>query len=315
MMSEVGEPIIRMKGLTRRFGSLVAVDRLDLEVRKGEIFGLLGPDGAGKTTTLRLLSGLLDANEGEAAIAGLDVARSGENLRDVIGYMPQRFGLYADLTVAENMAFCSDLFGVSPEEHRRRSERLLAMTRMAEFTQRQARRLSGGMKQKLSLMCALLHRPQVLLLDEPTNGVDPVSRRDFWAILYELIREGVTVLVTTAYLDEAERCNRIGLMYRGRLVRCDTPAVVRSSPAEQCLALECRDRVRARELLRESPGVASVEPFGQMLHLFLDRASGSVEGLTACLEQAALGPATFRPVEPSLEDVFILQIRKAEARP
>jgi ABC-2 type transport system ATP-binding protein len=313
-MTPIGEPIIQMHDLTRRFGGVVAVDHLNLEVRRGEIFGLLGPDGAGKTTTLRLLCGLLDAQEGGANIAGLDVARAGENLRDVIGYMAQRFGLYADLTVEENMLFCGELFGVSSDEYRRRTDRLLAMTRMAEFRQRQAGRLSGGMKQKLALMCALLHRPQVLLLDEPTNGVDPVSRRDFWAILYELIREGVTVLVTTAYLDEAERCNRVGLMHRGRLVWCDTPEAVRKAPKESCYAIECGDRARVRDLLRAAPGVAGVEPFGHVLHLFLDREQGSVEGLSAHIEQAGLGPAKINPVEPSLEDVFILLIRKAEAR-
>jgi len=313
-MREVGEPIIQMKQLTRRFGELVAVDHLELEVRRGEIFGLLGPDGAGKTTTLRLLSGLLDPDEGEAGIAGLDVVRSGEHLRDVIGYMAQRFGLYGDLTVEENLAFYAELFGVSPHDFRSRTARLLEMTRMAEFWDRQAARLSGGMKQKLALMCALLHRPEVLLLDEPTSGVDPVSRRDFWAILYELVHEGVTVLVTTAYLDEAERCNRVGLLHKGRLIRCDTPAAVRAAPREKCYAVDCRDGRRARELLREAPGVASVEPFGSVLHLFLDEEKGSVAELTARIEQAGLGPVTFSAVEPSLEDVFILLIRKTEVQ-
>jgi len=313
-MTAIGEPIIQMQNLTRRFGDLVAVDHLSLEVRRGEIFGLLGPDGAGKTTTLRMLCGLLDSNGGDATIAGLDVARAGEHLRDVIGYMAQRFGLYSDLTVEENMAFYGELFEVTPSEYRRRTDRLLEMTRMAEFREWQAGRLSGGMKQKLALMCALLHRPKVLLLDEPTNGVDPVSRRDFWAILYELVREGVTVLVTTAYLDEAERCHRVGLMHRGRLVSCDTPDGVRAAPKEACYAIECGDRARVRQLLRDAPGVASVEPFGHALHLFLDRERGSLEDLSTRIEQSRLGPAKFKPVEPSLEDVFILLIRKAEAR-
>jgi len=311
-MTDGSEPIIQMNGITRRFGSVVAVDHVSLAVRRGEIFGLLGPDGAGKTTTLRMLCGLLDPDEGDAAIAGLDVARSGDRLRDVIGYMAQRFGLYADLTVEENMRFFCELFGVAAADYQSRTGRLLEMTRMAEFRRRQAGRLSGGMKQKLALMCALLHRPAVLLLDEPTNGVDPVSRRDFWAILYELVHEGVTVLVTTAYLDEAERCNRVGLMHKGRLVWCDTPEAVRSAPKEACYAVDCSDRTRARDLLRDAPGVASVEPFGHVLHLFLDREEGSVEDLTARIEQAGLGPAKLSPVDPSLEDVFILLIRKAE---
>jgi len=312
-MIETGEAIIQADGLTRRFGNLTAVDHLTLEVRRGEIFGLLGPDGAGKTTTLRLLTGLLDPNEGGVRIAGLDVARAGEHVRDVVGYMAQRFGLYNDLSVDENMSFYADLFGVPTNERLRRTARLLDMTRMGEFRRRAAGLLSGGMKQKLALMCALLHRPQVLLLDEPTNGVDPVSRRDFWAILYELVQEGVTVLVTTAYLDEAERCNRVGLMHRGRLVSCDTPPAIRATPTETCYAVTCGDRVRGRELLRHAPGVASVEPFGHALHLFLDRSAGSVEDLSQRLNEAGLGPATFEAIEASLEDVFILQMHKAEA--
>jgi len=308
------EPIVRIRQLTRRFGDLVAVDHLDLEVQQGEIFGLLGPDGAGKTTTLRLLCGLLSLDDGAASVANLDVVRSGDRLRDAIGYMAQRFGLYADLTVEENMLFYSELFGVPPSEHRRRRDQLLAMTRMAEFRNRQAGRLSGGMKQKLALMCVLLHRPQVLLLDEPTNGVDPVSRRDFWTMLYQLAREGVTVLVSTAYLDEAERCNRIGLMYKGRLLLCDRPDVVRAWPAERCYAVDCGDRTRARDLLRSTPGVASVEPFGNSLHLFLDSSATTVEQISHMLHHAGLGPTNIAPVEPSLEDVFILLMRKMEAK-
>ena len=312
-MIETGEPIIHARHLTRRFGDLTAVDHLNLEVRRGEIFGLLGPDGAGKTTTLRLLTGLIDPNEGDVRIAGLDVAKAVEQVHDVVGYMAQRFGLYGDLSVDENMIFYADLFGVPNDERLRRTGRLLEMTRMGEFRRRPAGRLSGGMKQKLALMCVLLHRPQVLLLDEPTNGVDPVSRRDFWAILYELVQEGVTVLVTTAYLDEAERCNRVGLMHRGRMVSCDTPQAIRTAPTEACYAVSCADRARGRELLRGAPGVASVEPFGHVLHVFLDRSVGSVEDSSQRLNQAGLGPVAFDPIEPSLEDVFILQMHKAEA--
>lgn len=313
-MNDNGEAIIRTRGLTRRFGDLVAVDQLEMEVRRGEVFGLLGPDGAGKTTLLRLLCGLLDADEGEASVSGHDVVRESDRVRDVVGYKAQRFGLYGDLTVEENMAFYGELFGVSRADQRERGERLLEMTHMAEFRRRPAGQLSGGMKQKLALMCVLLHRPKVLLLDEPTNGVDPVSRRDFWIILYELVSEGVTVLVSTAYLDEAERCNRIGLMYEGQLVWCDTPDVVRLSPKESCYKVECSERARARDLLRSAPGVASVEPFGSAIHLFLDPAKQSPERLSEQLDQAGLSRVAFTPIEPSLEDVFILLIRKAEAR-
>jgi len=216
-------PIIETRGLTRRFDALTAVDHLDLTVERGEIFGLVGPDGAGKTTTLRMLCGLMNPSEGSARVAGHDVERESRAVKDQIGYMAQRFGLYQDLTVEENMVFYADLFGIMGEERERLTDRLLRMTRMEPFRGRQAGRLSGGMKQKLALMCTLLHRPQILFLDEPTNGVDPVSRRDFWAILYELLKEGITIFMTTAYLDEAERCNRVGLMHKGKLIRCSAP--------------------------------------------------------------------------------------------
>ncbi len=228
-------PIIETRGLTRRFGDLTAVDRLDLTVEEGEIFGLVGPDGAGKTTTLRLLSTLINPTEGTAQVAGHDVAREPQAVKDHIGYMAQRFGLYADLTVQENMDFYADLFGIVGAQRSQLSGELLRMTRMEPFRGRQAGRLSGGMKQKLALMCTLLHRPRVLLLDEPTNGVDPVSRRDFWTILYQLLKDGITIFLTTAYLDEAERCNRVGLMHHGRLIRCDAPEALRKATGEDTL--------------------------------------------------------------------------------
>jgi drug efflux transport system ATP-binding protein len=220
-------PIIETHGLTRRFGELTAVDHLDLSVAPGEIFGLVGPDGAGKTTTLRMLCGLINPSEGSAVVAGHNVAHEPQAVKDQIGYMAQRFGLYGDLTVQENMDFYADLFGIVGAQRNQLEVELLRMTRMEPFRSRQASRLSGGMKQKLALMCTLLHRPQILLLDEPTNGVDPVSRRDFWTILYQLLKDGITIVMTTAYLDEAERCNRVGLMHRGKLIRCDAPEALR----------------------------------------------------------------------------------------
>jgi ABC-2 type transport system ATP-binding protein len=221
------EPIIETHDLTRRFETLTAVDRLNLTVEAGEVFGLVGPDGAGKTTTLRMLCGLMDPTEGSARVAGYDVARQSQAVKDHIGYMAQRFGLYADLTVQENMNFYADLFDITGTVRLNLTGQLLHMTRMEPFRDRQAGKLSGGMKQKLALMCTLLHRPQILFLDEPTNGVDPVSRRDFWAILYQLLKEGMTIFMTTAYLDEAERCNRVGLMHKGKLIRCSAPDVMK----------------------------------------------------------------------------------------
>jgi ABC-2 type transport system ATP-binding protein len=221
-------PIIEIRNLTRRFGALTAVDHLNLTVARGEIFGLVGPDGAGKTTTLRMLCGLMDPTEGSALVAGHDAARESQAVKDQIGYMAQRFGLYQDLTVEENMVFYADLFDITGQTRDELTAQLLRMTRMEPFRARQAGRLSGGMKQKLALMCTLLHRPQILFLDEPTNGVDPVSRRDFWAILYQLLKDGITIFMTTAYLDEAERCNRVGLMHKGKLIRCSTPEAMKA---------------------------------------------------------------------------------------
>jgi ABC-2 type transport system ATP-binding protein len=241
------DPIIEAHDLSRRFGEILAVDHLNLTVAPGEIFGLVGPDGAGKTTTLRMLCGLLDPTEGGARVAGHDVARESQAVKDRIGYMAQRFGLYLDLSVRENMNFYADLFGVIGAERATLTAQLLRMTRMEPFRERQAGRLSGGMKQKLALMCTLLHRPQILFLDEPTNGVDPVSRRDFWAILYQLLKEGITILMTTAYLDEAERCNRVGLMYRGRLIRCDAPEALKRDAGGTSMEAVFIETVRAAE--------------------------------------------------------------------
>jgi len=301
------EPIIRANGLTRRFGDLTAVDHLNVEVARGEIFGLVGPDGAGKTTSLRLLCGLMDPTEGEAWVAGHNVAREVEAVKDQIGYMAQRFGLYGDLTVDENMNFYADLFGISKSERARLLPDLLRMTRMEPFRSRPAAKLSGGMKQKLALICTLLHHPQVLFLDEPTNGVDPVSRRDFWAILYQLVRDGLTVFVTTAYLDEAERCNRVGLMNQGKLIRCESPRDLKHSLDEACYEVETADNRAAREFLQSQPGVLSVEPAGAKLHLFL------APGVSVDQLKSAVRASEFRPIVPSLEDVFIGLIRKSEA--
>jgi ABC-2 type transport system ATP-binding protein len=309
--------IVLAENLTRRFGSktgpVTAVDHLNLEIAEGEIFGLVGPDGAGKTTTMRLLCGLMNPTEGRAVVCGHDVVKELDAVKDQIGYMAQKFGLYGDLTVDENMNFYADLFGILGQERADLSSRLLRMTRMEPFRKRPASKLSGGMKQKLALMCTLLHKPRVLFLDEPTNGVDPVSRRDFWAILYELVRDGLTVLVATAYLDEAERANRVGLMYEGRMIRCDAPAAMRHGLEEACYRVHSvrpdgSDDTRAlRPILKGQPGVLAVEPSGAAVHVFLDEKTTSIEKL------AALSPFTYERIVPSLEDVFIAMVRKQEA--
>jgi ABC-2 type transport system ATP-binding protein len=305
--------MIRALGLTRRFGALTALDGLHLEIPRGEIFGLVGPDGAGKTTALRLLCGLLDPSEGVAEVAGSVVSRAPDRVKEHLGYMPQHFGLYPDLTVNENLAFFSDLYGISRAERATRTPRLMRMTRMEPFGDRPAGRLSGGMKQKLALMCTLLHQPDVLLLDEPTNGVDPVSRRDFWAILYQLVRDGITVLVTTAYLDEAERCNRVGFLAGGRLVRCDDPRVLKRELAGDCFEVEAAEVRAARDCLRAQPGVFSVEASGAVLHVLLRRGETSPALLEAALAAAGVPARPFRPLEPSLEDVFLALAKKEAA--
>jgi ABC-2 type transport system ATP-binding protein len=286
--------VIEAHQLTRRFGPLVAVKSLDLAIPKGEVFGLVGPDGAGKTTTLRLLTGLLDADSGKAVVAGFDVAANPEAVRDRIGYMAQKFGLYGDLTVEENMDFYADLFGVELAELEPLKLKLLGMTRMAPFRTRPAGKLSGGMKQKLALMCTLLHKPEILLLDEPTNGVDPVSRRDFWVILEELVRGGMTLLVTTAYLDEAERCHRVALMHNGELIRLGTPAELKAAVPGDCYEVVAPDLRALRAALAGRAGVLSVKPAGAALHVFL--------------ESGASIPATggqWERIQPTLEDVFV----------
>ena len=298
--------VIHAENLTRRFAALTAVDRLNLEVAGGEIFGLVGPDGAGKTTTMRLLCGLMNPTEGKAIVAGRDVSREHDLVKDQIGYMAQRFGLYTDLTVDENMRFYSDLFGLSGKTRAELSARLLQMTRMEPFLKRPAGKLSGGMKQKLALMCTLLHKPRILFLDEPTNGVDPVSRRDFWAILYQLVRDGLTVFVATAYLDEAERANRVGFMHHGKLIRCDTPAALKSGLAETVYLVKSSDTRKTRELLAGQPGVLTVEPAAGDLHLFLDAKVASPDQLLK------ITPFGYHPISPSLEDVFIALSRREE---
>lgn len=218
---------IKAENLTRRFGALTALDHLNLKVEEAEIFGLVGPDGAGKTTTMRLLTGILEPTEGDAWVYDKHIVKDAEPLKENIAYMSQRFGLYEELTVLENINFYADVYGISKEKREGEIDRLLGFSGLLPFKKRFAGKLSGGMKQKLGLACALIHTPRVLFLDEPTNGVDPVSRRDFWNILYDLLKEKVTIFCSTCYLDEAERCRRVGLMHKGKLLRCDSPEVIK----------------------------------------------------------------------------------------
>jgi len=299
---------IRTDRLTKRFNGATAVDGLSLQVAPGEIFGLIGPDGAGKTTTLRMLTAILDPSDGEAWVLGRHTVREAEQIKPDIGYMSQRFGLYPDLTVMENLDFYADLYEVPQRGRDARIERLLAFSNLAPFRRRQAGNLSGGMKQKLGLACALVHTPQVLFLDEPTNGVDPVSRRDFWRILYQLLKEGVTIVVTTAYLDEADRCHRVGLLHQGRLVACDTPARLRDLMPGVLLEIRTSRARLAARLLRQQLADIQVGLFGDRVHLVCSDPVAAEQAARALLQTAGVAVSTIRPIEPSLEDVFIAML-------
>jgi ABC-2 type transport system ATP-binding protein len=294
---------IHTSRLRRVFGDTVAVDALDLDVSEGEIFGLVGPDGAGKSTTMRLLAGILDPTDGDAQVAGFDVRRDPERLKEHIGYMSQRFGLYPDLTVIENIDFYADIYGVRGRDRAERTERLLGFSNLTPFKRRLAGNLSGGMKQKLGLACALIHTPRVLLLDEPTNGVDPVSRRDFWRILNQLLREGVTIFVSTAYLDEAERCNRLALLDRGKILALGTPEEVKARLAGAMWEVHCERPRAAAALIRERKPQAAVALYGDRIHVVAP--DGNDRDLRALLEDAGFPVKDMRRIEPSLEDVFI----------
>ena len=299
---------IRTDRLTKRFNGATAVDGLSLQVAPGEIFGLIGPDGAGKTTTLRMLTAILDPSDGEAWVLGRHTVREAEQIKPDIGYMSQRFGLYPDLTVMENLDFYADLYEVPQRGRDARIERLLAFSNLASFQRRQAGNLSGGMKQKLGLACALVHTPQVLFLDEPTNGVDPVSRREFWRVLYQLLKEGVTIVVTTAYLDEADRCHRVGLLHQGRLVACDTPARLRDLMPGVLLEIRTSRARLATRLLRQQLADIQVGLFGDRVHLVCSDPVAAEQAARALLQTAGVAVSTIRPIEPSLEDVFIAML-------
>ncbi len=299
---------IQTENLTKTFGPVTAVDRLNLSVNRGEIFGLVGPDGAGKTTVLRLFSGILRPTSGEAWVLGHSLSREAEPLKERIGYMAQRFALYGDLTVLENIHFYADLYDVPKKARFQRIERLLSFSNLTPFKDRLAQNLSGGMKQKLGLACVLIHTPEILFLDEPTNGVDPVSRRDFWRILYDLLREEVTIFVSTAYLDEAERCHRIGLMHQGRLLSLGSPKEMKGFMKGELWELRCEPRMKAVEILKALSGVKGAGIFGDRVHVLFDDGHDAEERMKGRLLKAGFEILSLRKIPPSLEDVFIATI-------
>jgi len=304
---------IHAQGLRRTFGEVVAIDQLDLDVAEGEIFGLVGPDGAGKSTTMRMLTGILTPDAGTAQVAGFDVTRDSEHLKEHVGYMSQRFGLYPDLTVSENIDFYADIYGIPVRGRAEKIARLLDFSHLAPFKPRLAGNLSGGMKQKLGLACALIHTPRVLFLDEPTNGVDPVSRRDFWRILYQLVREGVTIFVSTAYLDEAERCNRLALLHEGRLLGVGTPDEIKGLMTGALLEVRSSAPRRTAALLRERLVGASVGLFGDRVHVVTRDPAGTERQTRELVAAAGFELVSIRAIEPSLEDVFVSVL--AEQKP
>lgn len=307
---EINNFSIETRGLTKVFGDIKAVDALDIQIARGELFGLVGPDGAGKTTTMRMLSGIMEPTSGEAWIAGISIVEDSESVKEKIGYMSQRFGLYEDLTVMENITFYADLYDVPRKERPARYERLLGFSNLTPFKGRLAGALSGGMKQKLGLACALIHTPEILFLDEPTNGVDPVSRRDFWRILYGLLKEGVTIFVSTAYLDEAERCGRVALIDKGGIIITDSPKNIKHSLGHPMVEIVIPNARAMETILAETPGVLRVTAYGDRLHVAITGIDVAND-IDVVLRKNGLRNVEAREITPSLEDMFISIVQRS----
>jgi len=303
--------LVEVENLCRSFGETKALEGITFSVEEGEIFGLVGPDGAGKTTCLRILCGLMAATAGKAMVLGQEVTREPEVVKAEIGYMAQPAKMYDDLTVAENIDFYAELYHVPREQYRQRMTRLLRFSGLAPFTKRLFRNLSGGMKQKVGLTCALIHRPRVLFLDEPTNGVDPVSRRDFWKILYELKRDQVTIVVASTYLDEIDRCHRVALFDHGRVRLVMEPLALRGLLKGYLFNLILSDRRGALQLLRGLPQVINPSIFGAGIHFTL-KSETDLSGVEKALDSTGLGPWKLEPIQPSLEDVYLSLLEKGD---
>jgi drug efflux transport system ATP-binding protein len=300
------EPAVVLDRVVKRYGDTKALDGLSLDVKRGEMFGLIGPDGAGKTTAIRLMCGLLHPDSGELRVLGLNPVRSHRALTERVGYLSQRFSLYGDLTIDENIAFFAEVHGV--RDYGARRDQLLSMTQLTAFRTRLADRLSGGMKQKLALACTLVHEPDLILLDEPTTGVDPVSRREFWKLLSEFLANGITILMSTPYLDEAERCTRVALVHDGRVLAADEPTRLRQLIPGRMLEILAHGTAAA-ESLRALPCVHDAQVFGERIHITLDDDSPACEErFRAALRATSLADAQVRSVQPSLEDVFIARL-------
>ena len=300
--------IIQISNLHKSYGKTEAVKGIDMQIQKGEMFGLVGPDGAGKTTTMRILCGLLSPDEGSAKLFDKDITKHRKEVQNKIGYLSQKFSLYGDLSVDENIEFFADIHNVTDYKERRNV--LLNFTRLTPFRDRLADKLSGGMKQKLALACSLIHKPEILFLDEPTTGVDPVSRRDFWKILSDLLKEGITIFMTTPYLDEAERCNRVAMMNEGRIISLDTPKNVKASIEKEVIEIVCSDNKKAHEILKENKDY-DVQIFGDRINVGVENYSTDYPVIESKLHKANVTIKSHKIITPSLEFVFIDLIKNA----
>ena len=300
--------VIKIEHLHKSYDDIKAVNGIDLNVNEGEMFGLVGPDGAGKTTTIRILCGLLKPDSGTVEVLGSELKKKKKEIQNQIGYLSQKFSLYGDLSIDENIEFFADIHNVKDFQNRR--DELLSFTRLTPFRNRLAEKLSGGMKQKLALACSLIHKPKIIFLDEPTTGVDPVSRRDFWKILSDLQKEGITILMTTPYLDEAERCNSVALMNKGEIISVDTPRNIKSSIHKQVIEIICSDIKMAYSVLKEKYDT-DVQIFGDRINLVVDDTEHTIDGLDLTFQSNNIQLISYRIITPSLENVFIHLVKKA----
>jgi ABC-2 type transport system ATP-binding protein len=310
-------PAIELDAVTKKYDTVVALRDLSMAIDAGEMFGLIGPDGAGKTTAIRMMCGLLKADRGSVRVLGRDPVKHHREVTQVLGYLSQRFSLYGDLSIDENIAFFAEIHGFNMRDPaiRDRRDRLLELTQLTQFRTRLADQLSGGMKQKLALACTLVHEPRIILLDEPTTGVDPVSRREFWKLLSEFLAQGITILMATPYLDEAERCTRVALLHEGQLLALDSPASLRAALPGVVMEVIAPDRDRATAVMERLPGIADVQLFGERAHVRLDAGAllSDPARLTAALNAEGIAVESVRRVPASLEDVFIARVAKETA--
>src|SRR3989454_3224204 len=303
------QAMIECKGLTKRFGTFTAVDQVSFKVGKGSIFGFLGPNGSGKSTVIRMLCGILEPSDGNARIDGHDVARDTESIKDIIGYMSQKFSLYDELTVDENLIFSGKLYGLHGRELTKRRDELIAITHLEPYIDRRAAQLSGGMRQRLAMACSLMHKPTVLFLDEPTAGIDPVARRELWDLLFEFTAGGMTLFVTTHYMDEAERCDHVGYIYMSKLIVCGEPDELKkmsevNPPGTRRLDVTCDHVTTALRAMHDMPGVRSATVFGQSMHLLVDENVKRAQ-IEEQLRKVGIGHVEIHVIGPSLEDVFV----------